>query len=121
MRISKSLSFASVFAAFVCMPAFSADTAQPAQQAQGAQSMKTSLSEAIVTAERQVGGTAVSARLERESGKAIYEVHVLKDAKITSVHVSVEDGKILSTHEMIAHHKGQMHHQESQHQTDEKS
>lgn len=121
MRVLKSLCFASVFAAFVCAPAFSADTAQPAQQTQSPQSMKASLSEAIATAEKQVGGTAVSAKLEHESGKAMYEVHVLKDAKLTSVHVSVDDGKVLSTHEMMAHHKGQMHHQETQHQTDEKS
>jgi len=64
--------------------------------------------------------TAVRARFERESTNAIYEVHVLKDAKITNVHVSVDDGKVLNANEMMAHHKGQMRHQETQHQTDEK-
>lgn len=121
MNMSMSAGVISLVAALVAAPAFAADAAQPDVRAQGTQSAKTTLSEAIVIAERQVGGTAVSARLEHEGGKAMYEVRVSKDNKISSVHVSAEDGKVLSSREVMAHHKGKMHQQEPQHQGNEKS
>jgi uncharacterized membrane protein YkoI len=111
----------SLVAALAAAPAFAANPAQPDVQAQSTKVAKTTLSEAISIAETQVGGTAVSARLEHERGKAMYDVYVLKENKISSVHVSAVDGKVLSTHEVTAHHNGKMHHQEPQHQGSDKS
>ena len=121
MSIFTAIGLASLVTALAAVPVFAADTEQSRSESQHTQMAKATLSEAIATAENQVGGTAVSARLEHEGGKAVYEVRVLKDSKLSSVHVSADDGKVLSTREIMAHHKPKMHHQEPEHQSNEKS
>jgi uncharacterized membrane protein YkoI len=58
---------------------------------------KTTLSQAISTAENQIGGKALSARLVRRHHQDLYDVNVLKDDKLTEVDVAIDDGKILGT------------------------
>ena len=63
---------------------------------------KTTLSQAVTTAESQGDGKALSARLARHHGKDFYDVHVLKGTELTDLRVGIEDGKVISTHPM--HH-----------------
>jgi len=68
----------------------------------------TSISQAISTAEGKVGGKALSARLARRHSEDFYDVRVLKDDKLTDVHVSVADGKILEERPVQPHHAAHM-------------
>ena len=53
------------------------------------------MTQAILTAEGKVGGKTLSARLARRHSEDFYDVRVLKGDKLTDVHVSLADGKIL--------------------------
>ena len=94
---------ASLFAVFVGVPAFAAENTM--EQAQKVlDSATTTMSQAVTAAEGKVGGKALSARLERSHGQDFYDVHVLKDQKLTDVHVSTMDSKILEEKPMKSHH-----------------
>lgn len=56
---------------------------------------KTSLAEAIATAEQQVGGKAIDAGLEREGGPMRFEVEVAKDKTVQRVLVDPQTGKVV--------------------------
>jgi len=64
----------------------------------------TPMSQAVTAAEGKVGGKALSARLARRHGEDFYDVRVLKDDKLTDVHVSIADGKILEERPIEHHH-----------------
>jgi uncharacterized membrane protein YkoI len=54
------------------------------------------LTQAIAAAEQHVGGKASSAEFERELGKSVYEIEVIKDQTVTEVHVDAASGKVIS-------------------------
>lgn len=59
---------------------------------------KVSMATAVTTAERHAKGKAVEAELERDDGKAVYEIHVLVDGakpKLVEVEIDAATGKIL--------------------------
>ncbi len=56
---------------------------------------KTSLAEAIATAERQVGGKAIDAGLENEGSTMRFEVEVAKDKTVQRVLVDPQTGKVV--------------------------
>lgn len=56
---------------------------------------KTSLAEAIATAEQHVGGRAIEASLDDENGGTQFEVEVAKDKTIHKVMVDSATGKLV--------------------------
>jgi len=54
-----------------------------------------SLTQAIAAAEKQTGGRAVEAELERDHGNTYYEVKVVKDGWRNKVYVDAMDGRVL--------------------------
>jgi hypothetical protein len=107
MKRHVPLALAFVSAAFATGSAFAAnDMLEHAQKVLDGAS--TSISQAISTAEGKVGGKTLSARLARRHGEDFYDVRVLKDDKLTDVHVSVADGKILEEQPVEPHHTGHM-------------
>jgi len=55
-----------------------------------------SLTRAISAAEQQVGGKASQAEFEREDGRAVFEVEVVKGTEVMDVEVDAADGTVLS-------------------------
>ena len=101
------LALALVGSAFATGSGFAAnDMLEHAQKALDGAS--TSLTQAISTAEGKVGGKTLSARLAHWHGEDFYDVHVLKDDKLTDVHVSLADGKILEERQVEPHHATHM-------------
>ena len=103
MKLPVPLAVSFAVAALAASPAFAADnTLEHAQKVlDGA---ATPLSQAITAAEGKVGGKALSARLARRHDEDFYDVHVLKNDKITDVHVSIADGKIIEEKPLERHH-----------------
>jgi hypothetical protein len=89
-----------VVLAIAAAPVFAASEKMLEHADQVLEGAKTTLSQAISTAEAEVGGKALSARLERRHNKDFYDVHVLKGEQLTDVHVGIDDGKILSSYPM---------------------
>jgi uncharacterized membrane protein YkoI len=56
---------------------------------------KTSLAQAIATAEQQSGGKAIDAGLENENGPMAFAVEVAKDNTIQKVLIDLQTGKVL--------------------------
>ena len=56
---------------------------------------KTSLAQAIATAEQQSGGKAIDAGLENEKGTMTFAVEVAKDNTVQKVLVDLQTGKVL--------------------------
>jgi hypothetical protein len=103
MKLPAALSLTLIGAAFATGSAFAADKMlEHAQKVLDGAS--TSMSQAISTAEGKVGGKALSARLARHHGEDFYDVRVLKDDKLTDVHVSIADNKILQERPVEPHH-----------------
>jgi len=97
MKLSNALRiplFATVIAA---APTFAASANMLEHTEKVLDGAKTSLSQAISAAETEVGGKALSARLERWHDKDFYDVRVVKEDRLTDVHVGIDDGKILSS------------------------
>jgi uncharacterized membrane protein YkoI len=57
---------------------------------------KISMGHAVSVAERHAEGKAVKAELEREQGKSVFEVQVLKGDKLSTVFVDPHSGKVLT-------------------------
>ncbi len=55
----------------------------------------TSLSQAIAAAEKEVGGTAVEAGLERQDGVLAYEIEVGSKDSLQTVLVAIDTGKVI--------------------------
>jgi len=65
----------------------------------GITTSKTSLVEAITTAEKYVGGVASRAEYEQEKGQGVIEVEVVKGTSIMDVVVNAGNGKVIAAHD----------------------
>jgi len=83
--------------ALVAAPAFAASPWNPEHAEKVMEGAKTTLSEAVSTAEANVGGKALGAWLEQREGQDFYDVHVIKRDAMTNVRVSLADGSVMST------------------------
>ena len=83
--------------ALAAAPAFAASSWSPEHASKVMEGAKTTLSEAVSTAEGQVGGKALSAWLAQRHGQDFYDVRVLKGDTLTEVRVSIDDGTVMST------------------------
>jgi len=97
MKLGSTLSISLVAAAIAAAPVFAASKKMLQDEDKVLESAKTTLSEAISTAETQVKGKALSARLERWHGQNFYDVRVVNGDQLTDVHVGIDDGKVLSS------------------------
>lgn len=103
MKLPAPLAITLATAALAASPAFAADKMlEHAQKVLDSAAIP--MSQAITTAETKVGGKALSARLAQRHGEDYYNVHVLRDDKITDVHVGVADGKVLEEKPLERHH-----------------
>ena len=100
MELTTALRIAVLGAAVGATPAFAAHDKTLEHEQQVLEGAKTSLSQAISTAESDAGGKAVSARLARYHTQDVYDVHVLKGSELVDVRIAVDDGKVLSTRPM---------------------
>lgn len=55
-----------------------------------------SLTQAVTAAEQHIGGKAASAGYEREEGRWVFDVEVVKGSEVMDVQVDPADGKVLS-------------------------
>ena len=55
-----------------------------------------SLDAAVQAAQRHVGGKASRAEYERDQGRWVYDVEVVKGSEVTDVQVDPESGKVLA-------------------------
>ena len=60
---------------------------------------KVSLVQAIVTAEKYVGGVASRAEYEQENGQGVFEVEVVKGKSVMDVLVNARNGKVIAAHD----------------------
>lgn len=65
------------------------------QDVTAALAVKTSLSQAIASAEQQTGGKAIEAGFENENGRTQIQVSVAKDHSISDVTVDSTTGKVV--------------------------
>jgi len=56
---------------------------------------KTSLSQAIVIAEKETGGKAIDADFDNEDGTLSLEIEVLKDNAVSKVIIDADTGKVV--------------------------
>jgi uncharacterized membrane protein YkoI len=59
---------------------------------------KIGLPEAISKVEAQLGGTVLEAKMEREHGRFVYEIELVKNGAIVEVELDPDNGEILSSH-----------------------
>jgi len=97
MKLTNKLSLAVLLAALGSGAALAAHDYSLERANKVLDSAKTTLSQAISTAESNVGGKALSARLGRRHNEDFYDVRVLRGNELTDVHVGIDDGKILSS------------------------
>jgi uncharacterized membrane protein YkoI len=74
--------------------AYAATTAP--NDALGIAEVPISLEQAVAAAEQHIGGKASRAEYEREQGRSIFVVEVVKDSKVMDVQVDPTTGKVLS-------------------------
>ena len=98
MKLGNALRIPLVALAIAAAPVFAASERMLEHADKVLEGAKTTLSQAVSAAETEVGGKALSARLEWRHKKDFYDVRVLKGDQLTDVHVGIDDGKILSTH-----------------------
>ena len=68
-------------------------------------SAKVGLAQAVVAAEQHVGGKAAKAEFEQEKGQWVFDIEVVKDARVVmDVKVDANTGKVLSATEDKADH-----------------
>jgi uncharacterized membrane protein YkoI len=60
---------------------------------------KVVLTQAIATAEQHLGGQAIGAKLDDDSFKPAYEVTIVKDNRVFSVHVDAVTNAVLGSRE----------------------
>jgi hypothetical protein len=103
MRATKALRFTVIAAAIAAAPAFAKDSMleRADKVLEGA---TTPMTQAIATAESQVGGKALSARLAHQHGKDFYDVRVVKGDQLTEVRIAIDDAKVMSTRQIQPHH-----------------
>jgi hypothetical protein len=104
MKLGNAIGVSLVVFGVVAAPVFAANEKMLEHEDKVLEGAKTTLSQAISTAETEVGGKALSARLESRHKKDFYDVRVVKGDQLTDVHVGIDDGKILSTHPMLHGH-----------------
>jgi len=75
--------------------ALAAGTAQ--NDALGINDAGISLTQAIASAEQQIGGKASKAEYEHEDGRAVFEVEVVKGNEVMDVQVDPADGRVLAS------------------------
>lgn len=97
MRLHNALRVPLVVAAIAAAPSFAAGDGKLEHAEKVLEGAKTTLAQAISTAENQVGGKALSARLVRRHHLDLYDVDVLKGSELTEVDIAIEDGRVLST------------------------
>jgi len=97
MKFSNALRVPLLAVAIAAAPAFAMSAKALEHADKVLEGAKTTLSQAISTAETEVGGKALSARLARSHDQQFYEVHVVKGDRLTDVHVGIDDGKVLSS------------------------
>ena len=68
---------------------------------------KITLTQAIAAAEQHSGGRATQAELEREKGKIVFEVEVVKGNQVSLIHVDPADGKVLGVRADADDRKGE--------------
>ena len=71
------------------------DEREGAQEIATILSARTSLAQAIATAEQQSGGKAIDAGIEKENGVTAFAIEVAKDNAVQKVLVDLETGKVL--------------------------
>jgi hypothetical protein len=72
-----------------------AGAGQDAAEIAALRSAKTSLLQAIATAERTAGGKAINAGLDNENGVMSYSVEILKDTAVETVLVDLGTGQVM--------------------------
>ncbi|HTT37231.1 MAG TPA: PepSY domain-containing protein [Burkholderiales bacterium] len=97
MKLSSAFRMSVLAFAIAAAPAFAMSAKALEHADKVLEGAKTTLSQAISTAETEVGGKALSARLARSHKQDFYEVHVVKGDQLTDVHVAIDDGKVLSS------------------------
>ena len=97
MKLRTAMQVPLLAVALAVAPAFAANSKALEQADKVLEGAKTTLSQAISTAEGEVGGKALSARLARWHDQNYYDVRVIKGDQLTDVHVGIEDGKVIST------------------------
>lgn len=100
MKLSNALRISLVAMAVATASAFAASDRMLEHTEKVLDGAKTSLSEAVSTAEGEVGGKAYSARLTRCQKRDFYDVRVLKGDQLTDVRVGTDDGRIFSIRPM---------------------
>jgi hypothetical protein len=104
MRLHNALRLPLVLAAIAAAPGFAAGNGNLEHAEKVLEGAKTTLAQAISTAENQVGGKALSARLVRRHQQDLYDVNVVKGNELTEVDIAIEDGKVLSTRPIVHGH-----------------
>ena len=97
MKLRTAMQVPLLAVALAVAPAFAANSKALEQADKVLENAKTTLSQAISTAETEVGGKALSARLARWHNQDYYDVRVIKGDQLTNVHIGIEDGKVIST------------------------
>jgi len=98
MNFTHALRIPLFVAALAAAPVFAAGNQAIEHAEKVLDGAKTTLSQAISTAEGEVGGRALSARLARYHHQDFYDVHVVKGGELTEVRIAIDDGKVVSSH-----------------------
>lgn len=85
--------------AILLVTAFATNALAGSEDLKAAAQAKISLVQAIESAQKHQGGTAIDASIDDDSFSPTYEVSVVKDAKLYDVRVDAVTGGILSTRE----------------------
>jgi uncharacterized membrane protein YkoI len=97
MGLHSTLRVEVVVAAIASAPTFAAGDGALEHAEKVLEGAKTTLSQAISTAEKKVGGKALSARLIQPHHQDFYDVNVLKGSKLREVDIAIDDGKVPRT------------------------
>lgn len=79
------------------------------QEIAALQQARIGLAQAVNTAEQHVRGKALSAELEMEKGKPVYEVEVARGKQVMAVEVDTQTGNILKTVSEVDEEKAEGH------------
>ena len=56
---------------------------------------QTTLAQAVAAAEREAGGRAIGAELERDDGRVLWDIELIRDGRSQAVKVNAADGTVL--------------------------
>jgi uncharacterized membrane protein YkoI len=82
---------------------------QNAEERAAILSAKTSLAQAIATAEQETGGKAIDAGIENEDGNTAFEVKIVKGDAVQKVLIDPQTGKVMKVAAAGAKHGGDEH------------